>query len=321
MSKFLLALVLALVACDSELDTLMLQKFQKFMKKYNKKYASIREFLGRYIVFKRNVMKTLKKKNLGYKIGITKFFDLTRQEFAKTYLNLNYGAMNIINLKPYKVKAKNDSPDTWDWRDKGAVGPVKDQGACGSCYAYSALGNLEGLYALQTGNLVTLPEQFIVDCDYYDSGCNGGLMENVFNFLEEIGGIMAESDYEGTCDVDPSKFILKVTGYNALCDFSECDEDEMKDFLYETGPLSVALNADPLMYYDSGIIDDDSCDPSALDHGVVLVGYGTDDGVDYWTVKNSWGDSWGESGYFRMVRGKGMCGINTYVISATIEII
>ena len=323
MNKFLLVLVLALVACDSDLDTIMFQKFQQFMTKYNKKYGSIREYLGRYTVFKRNVMNILKKRNLSYKTGITRFADLTRQEFAKIYLNLNYGAMNVVNLKPYKMNAKNDSPDSWDWRDKNVVTDVKDQASCGSCWAFSAVGNLEGLYAQKTGNLVALSEQLLVDCDYYDSGCNGGLMEYAFTYLEELGGIETEDDYpytgyQGDCKADPSKFVdLTVTGYNALCDFTECDEGEMKDFLYGTGPLSVALNADPLMWYESGIIDED-CDPTALDHGVLLVGYGTEDGVDYWLVKNSWGKGWGESGYFRMVRGKGMCGINTYVITATV---
>ena len=233
--------------------------------------------------------------------------------------------MNVVNLKPYKVKARNDSPDSWDWRDKGAVGPVQDQGACGSCWAFSAVANLEGLYAQNKGTVIDLSEQMLIDCDYYDSGCGGGLMENAFIYLAEVGGIMAELDYpyegyQGDCKIDTSKFVdMKITGYNALCEFEPCDEGDMKDWLYETGPLSVALNADPLMWYDSGIIDDDSCDPSALDHGVTLVGYGTDGGVDYWLVKNSWGSGWGESGYFRIVRGKGMCGINTYIVTATVE--
>ena len=246
MNKFLLVLVLALVACDSDLDTIM---FQKFMKKYNKKYESIREFLGRYIVFKRNVMKTLKQKNLSYKTGITKFFDLTRQEFAKTYLNLNYGAMNVVNLKTYKVKAKNDSPDTWNWVDQGVVVPVEDEGNCGASWAFSAIGNLDGLYAVGKGIFISLSEQMLIDCDYYDSGCNGGLMENAFNFLKEFGGINNDFDYpktgyQGDCKADPSKFVdMKITGYKALCDFTQCDEGEMKDFLYETGPLSIAINS------------------------------------------------------------------------------
>ena len=276
MNKFLLVLVLALVACDSDLDTIMFQKFQKFMNKYNKKYESIREFLGRYTVFKRNVMKILKKKNLSYKTGITKFFDLTRQEFAKTYLNLNYGAINVINVKPYKMKAKNDSPDTWDWRDQGVVAHVKDQAACGSCWAFSAVANLEGLYAKEKGTVVTMSEQLLVDCDPYDAGCGGGLMEYAFTFLQENGGINTDDDYpyegtQGSCRSDPSKYVdMTITGYKSIAEFVAVDEGEMKDFLYETGPLSVALNADPLMWYDSGIIDDDSCDPSALDHGVTL---------------------------------------------------
>ena len=154
-------------------------------------------------------MNILKKRNLSYKAGITKFFDLTRQEFAKIYLNLNYGAMNVVNLKPYKMNAKNDSPDSWDWRDQGVVSNVKDQAACGSCWAFSAVGNLEGLYAKEKGTLVSLSEQMLIDCDYYDSGCNGGLMENTFTYLAEVGGIMTEDDYpttggQGDCRIDPS---------------------------------------------------------------------------------------------------------------------
>ena len=170
-----------------------------------------------------------------------------------------------------------------------------------------------------------MSEQLLVDCDYYDSGCNGGLMEYAFNFLKENGGINNDNDYpyegyQGECRADPSKYIdMTVTGFNALCDFSECDEGAMKDFVYEFAPIPAAINADPLMWYDGGIIDDSSCDPGALDHGILIVGYGTEDGVDFWICKNSWGDSWGENGYFRMVRGKGMCGINTYVITATVE--
>ena len=331
MNKFLIVFVFALVASNVDVDTIMFQQFQKFIKKYNKKYASINEYLARFEVFKRNVMAAFTE-NTSYQTGITKFSDLTYQEFAKTYLNLNYDAMAVANFNPHIVKVTNAAPDAWDWREKGYVSPVKDQGSCGSCWAFSTVGNLEGLYYKEKQTMVTLSEQMLVDCDTYDSGCNGGLMENTFTWLKENGGIMTDTDYpykgrKGTCQSDETKYVdMQITGYTKLGSGSSTwdpvDEDEIKEFLYETGPLAVALNANPLQTYSSGILDKTSsqCPTSGMNHAVTMVGYGHDDSQDkdYWIVKNSWGKNWGEDGYFRIRRGTGCCGINCYITTATV---
>ena len=332
MNKFILVLVFALVACDMDIDAIMFQQFQKFIKKYQKKYNSINEFLARYEVFRRNVMETFKEENSSYRSGITKFSDLTHQEFAKTYLNLNYDALAVANFNPHIVKVSNAAPASWDWRDKGYVSAVKDQGSCGSCWAFATVANLEGLYYKGKGKMVTMSEQMLVDCDTYDSACNGGLMEYAFTWLQENGGIMTDTDYpykgsKKTCSSVASKYVdMTITGYTKLgsssSTWSPVDEDEIKEFLYETGPLAVALNANPLQTYSSGILDKTSsqCSSSGINHAVTMVGYGTDtsSSKDYWIVKNSWGKSWGESGYFRIRRGNGTCGINCYITTAKV---
>ena len=329
MNKFLIVFLFALVASNVDVDTIMFQQFQKFIKKYNKKYASINEYLARFEVFKRNVMAAFTE-NTSYQTGITKFSDLTQQEFAKTYLNLNYDAMAVANFNPYIVKVSNAAPDAFDWRDKGYVSPVKDQGSCGSCWAFSTVANLEGQYYKGKGKMVTLSEQMLVDCDTYDSACNGGLMENTFTWLKENGGIMTDADYpyagyKQTCKSDPSKYVdMTITGYKKLGSSSSTwdpvDEDEIKEFLYETGPLAVALNANPLQTYTGGILDKTSsqCPISGMNHAVTMVGYGSESGKDYWIIKNSWGKSWGEDGYFRIRRGTGCCGINCYITTGLV---
>ena len=333
MNKFLVVFLLALVACESDLDSLIFQQFQRFMKKYQKKYDSMNEFLARYEVFKRNVMETFKEENASYRTGITKFSDLTQQEFARTYLNLNYDAMAMANFDPTIVTVTNAAPSAYDWRDYGRVSAVKDQGSCGSCWAFSTVANLEGLYYAGKKVMKTLSEQMLVDCDTSDSGCNGGLMEYTFTWLKNNGGIMTDTDYpyKGTkqaCKSDKSKYVdMKVTGYKKLgsssSTWSPVDEDEIKEFLYATGPLAVALNANPLQTYSSGVLDKTSaqCPTSGMNHAVTMVGYGYDSksGLDYWLVKNSWGKSWGESGYFRIRRGNGTCGINCYITTATVS--
>ena len=331
MNKFLIFLVFALVACDMDIDAVMFQQFQKFIKKYRKKYNSMNEFIARYEVFRRNVMETFKEENSLYQTGITKFSDLTKQEFAKIYLNLNYDAMAMANFDPYIVKVSNAAPSAYDWRDYGRVSAVKDQGSCGSCWAFATVANLEGLYYANKGVMKTFSEQMLVDCDTSDSGCNGGLMEYSFTWLKKNGGIMYEADYpykgtKSTCKSDSSKYAdFKITGYKKLgsswSTWSAVDEDEIKEFLYQTGPLAIALNADPLQTYTGGILDLTStkCPSSGINHAVTLVGYGTQSSTDYWIVKNSWGKSWGESGYFRIRRGNGTCGVNCYITTALVS--
>ena len=332
MNKFLLVFLFALVSSNLDVDTILFQQFQRFVKKYHKRYSSVNEFLARFEVFKRNTMAAFES-NESYQTGITKFSDLTYQEFAKIYLNLNYNALAVANFNPTIVKASNAAPDAYDWRDQGYVSHVKDQGSCGSCWAFSTVANLEGQYYKGKGTMVTLSEQMLVDCDTYDSACNGGLMEYAFTWLQENGGIMTDADYpytgyKGTCQADPSKYVdMTITGYKKLgsstSTWSPVDEDEIKEFLYETGPLAVALNANPLQTYTGGILDKTSsqCPTSGMNHAVTMVGYGHDDASDkdYWIIKNSWGASWGEQGYFRIRRGNGTCGINCYITTGTVS--
>jgi len=203
-----------------------------------------------------------------------------------------------------------------DWRKQGFVSGVKDQGQCGSCWAFSTVANIEGQFVRNGGKLTQFAEQQLVDCDDNgDQGCNGGLMENAFEFLVKSGGLMAQEDYpytasDDTCKFDESKVQVTLSSFEK---YGSTDEEEIATFLAQTGPLSVAINADPLQFYSSGIVDEDesSCDPLGLNHGVTLVGYGTEGTSKYWIVKNSWGANWGEEGYFRVARGKGTCGINT----------
>ena len=333
MEKYLIIIVIfSLVTCNySEEESMLFKKFQKFIKKYNKKYDSINEFFARYLVFKYNIL-SIKSQNLSFKTGITQFADLTQQEFKKRYLNLNYNAMAVSNFDPYIPKKINDAPSSFDWRTENRVTSVKSQSECNSAWAYSAIGNLEGLYAGYYGILEDFSVGLLVDCDNNDDGCNGGLMEYAFTWLKS-NGIMTEKDYptrgtKGTCKSISEKYVnMKVTGFKKLGKaydvFSCVDEELMKEFLYENGPLSIAFNAYCLQLYSRGIVDMDSekCPTSGINHAALLVGYGTDStsGLDYWIVKNEWGKSWGENGYFRIRRGNGTCAINCYVLSATVS--
>ena len=205
--------------------------------------------------------------------------------------------------------------DEVDWTTKNAVTPVKNQQRCGSCWAFSTTGSVEGAYAIASGTLTSLSEQDLVSCDHNgDQGCNGGLMDNAFKWIES-NGLCTEDDYPytsgsgitGTCKTT-CKPAVTITGFT---DVPQQDETALQSALAQQ-PVSVAIEADKSAFqlYKSGVLDSASCG-TKLDHGVLAVGYGTDSasGQDYWKVKNSWGATWGESGYIRMVRGKNMCGI------------
>ena len=326
MRTLLLVALLVLTTCFDE--ELAFKQFQQFITKYNKNYNSLEEFMARFHVFCKSLQQPYLL-GLSHKIGITKFSDMTQQEFRKTYLNLNFNALAAINLKPANFVRTNGAPDELNYIDQGYLQAVKDQGSCGSCYAFSAIANIEGLYYRKMGVNKEFSEQMIVDCDTEDSGCNGGLMELTFDWIKDNGGIMSMADYpykgrKQACKSDKSKYDpnVVVTGWEKLGDpdetWSPVDEDEIKEYLYAKGPLAIAMNADPLQYYSSGIINYNArqCDPDGMNHAVTLVGYGTANGTPYWLVRNSWGKNWGEKGYFRVYRGTGVCGINQYITTA-----
>jgi cathepsin L len=192
------------------------------------------------------------------------------------------------------------------------VTAVKDQGMCGSCWAFSATGSLEGSYFLKHGQLLSFSEQQLVDCSKKqgNEGCNGGLMDTAFSYVKE-NGLCLETDYpynakDGQCE----STCLKTLSGSGFVDIPENDEAALERAVLTIGPISVAIQADKpaFQFYKTGVFDDPSCGTN-LDHGVLVVGLGTLKGKDYWIVKNSWGQLWGSEGYILLARGKNMCGI------------
>jgi cathepsin F len=307
-------------------DVIIFAKFQKFMAKFNKHYSTIEEYTAKFEIFKTNFIHSAKKLSTkrSHKIGVTKFFDMTHADFKKTYRNLKV-SKPLIGARRIKIDRSTPTPVAYDWRAKGAVGVIKDQGQCGSCWTFSTVGNIEGLDFIKHHTLQNFAEQQIVDCDTagQDQGCNGGLMENAMAYLEQAGGLMLTADYPytatdgNTCEFDITKVHVKLVSHHFA---GTTNEGKIAAILFQTGPLAIAINATPFQDYDSGIIDEnaDDCDPTALDHGVTLVGYGTEAKAPYWIIKNSWGADWGENGFVRVARGKGTCGVNTHVVTAVV---
>jgi len=210
-------------------------------------------------------------------------------------------------------------PASKDWRDSNAVTPVKDQGQCGSCYSFSTSGALEGACAIKTGKLVSLSEQQIMDCSwiYNNFGCEGGMYDRAFYYIMQNGGLDTEASYPYTGqESHKCKFTEKSVG-GTVTNFyyvKQEDEDALTTVLAVKGPVSVAINAAlrSFQFYETGVYDEPTCDDN-LDHAVLAVGYGTENGKDYFLVKNSWGTSWGEAGYIKMRRNAGnQCGIATF---------
>jgi len=326
-------------------------KYQDYISKFNKKFASLDDLTRNFQNYIKNT-DNIQKLNIENKkdegedniFGETEFTDMDPEDFSKRYLTFSPPEIKIedtddnnTNNDENNTDSSNDAPAgrnlqaeeehelrnlqsvpaSFDWRTKGVVGVVKNQGSCGDCWAFSATANIEGLYARKYGILKNFSEQQLLDCSLTNYGCNGGMMENAFSYIKSVGGFQLTSDYGSyrayrkTCSFNRAKAIAKVSSWV----FPGSNEVTIRNYLYANGPVSAALNANYLQNYRGGVLNISYCS-TAVNHAITLVGYGSSNGIDYWIAKNSWGATFGENGYFRIARGRGMCGINTYVVSA-----
>jgi len=323
---FCLAVLVSATLC---LDLEHQQKFQDFKTKFSKDYKTADEEKLRFDIFRRNLAE-VDAHNMGgssYTKGINEWSDLTQAEWEEMYLG---GYKHItIHSQPAKERTKevtNDLPESIDWRDKGIITDVKNQGQCGSCWAFGTTEQIESYTALATGDLVQLSTQQVTSCTPNPLSCGGtgGCMGSTpplgYNYVQLFGHI-AEEDYpyqSGTtsnteeCLYDLSTLtpVASITGYDNL---PSNDQDAIMNHIATVGPLAISVAANTFKDYNGGVFDGCSYDENIqLNHSVQLVGYGSEGGVDYWIVRNSWGPNWGEDGYIRILRETSPgCGTDT----------
>jgi len=312
--------------------------FTRFVTKYDKTYKHD-EFFARYNVFKANFdwIHKFNQQSHSYSVGVNEFTDVTSKEFIKTHNGYKPRAGQIARSRNVATNEEDIGafPPTVDWRDATlnprkvvAVNSIQNQEQCGSCWAFSATAAIEGAIATALPSplpLLKLAEQQLVDCSQAqgNQGCEGGLMDQAFQYVianDASGGLCLETEYpytaaDGTCQAYTVCKNQKGSGTIAsYTDVQTANETALQVAVFQFGPTSVAIEADQqsFQFYSGGIYSDPGCGTN-LDHGVVAAGYSVDTSSQqqYWIIRNSWGESWGEQGYMRMLMGSNICGINT----------
>ncbi|XP_063619631.1 procathepsin L-like [Cydia splendana] len=293
--------------------------FDDFLQEHKKVYNR-REYNERLAIFKKT-LKHINEQNEKFPdtvFAINHFADLKPHELE---CYRGFKLPKDINLTKVEItEGLGSAPESFDWRQQNKVTHVKDQGQCGSCYIFSAVGDIEGQYAIKHGQLVSLSEEQALDCLTVGSCFGGDSHEVMQELAKRPMKLEREDNYPYTeppkrdCHHDPSKGVVQCTSGKKL---SIMDEEQLKTQLHKRGPMSIALNAADFDYYTKGILIPNVCKGQDPNHGVLLVGYGEENGKKFWIIKNSWGQ-WGEDGYVRMLRGVNACGIGTYIAESTV---
>jgi C1A family cysteine protease len=303
-------------------DSVHWKEFTNFQDSFGKKYETIQELELRFQVFRtnlRNIIIHNLDNSQNFTMSINQFTDLTPDEFKDQYIGGLKSSLGSYGCSSFSSSAL-DTPSSIDWRTKGAVTSVKDQGQCGSCWTFSATGAVEGAWAISKGQLIDLSEEQLVECatgiPYGSHGCQGGEMEGAFKYIIQHGQCsLASYPYtSGNGQSGMCKSCSSVAHISSCSDVKPNDQLSLKAAVAQQ-PVSVAISADTKLFqsYSSGVITSSSCYTS-LDHGVLAVGYGIENGIKYFLVKNSWGTTWGDNGYVKIARSDstndgGICGI------------
>lgn len=329
----------ALVSASEAAELSMAQQFSQFQATYGRRYFSVQEEAMRFQVFSDNVVNaaamTERARAAGRDtvFGVTKFSDLTSEEFDAQMKGYSPAAAQAVKVEPYALGDVHVSsaPSFFDWRKsgKGVVTPVKDQGNCGSCWAFSATEQIESNWVLAGGNQTILSPQQIVSCDLLSLGCHGGDTVLAYNYVENTGGLMTEASYpyeDGSdadddpprlpCMFDKSEVAVKISGFKYAT--TTLNETIMSANLAALNPLSVCLATGGWQSYVSGVLGPADCG-ILIDHCVQAVGYNLTASPPYWIVRNSWNTDWGIKGYIYLEYGKDTCiiaGQPTYVTIA-----
>ncbi|XP_054776504.1 zingipain-2-like [Prosopis cineraria] len=299
------------------------------MKEHGRIYPNFEESETRYQIFQRNLRyiteMNAKRSNstFSYRLGLNKFADMSPEEFKRVYLR----ELKIPTTTNTTTGSRTDyaeqkdscgAPASMDWRQNGVVVGVKNQGSCGSCWAFAAAAAIESAHAISTRELVSLSEQELIDCDSKGQGCSGGWPSYAFDWVVGNGGISKEDDYpyaaqKGYCRANMNgNSAVKISSYQRVT-----PSDDALMCATAQQPIAVALDATNIQLYNGGIYEGEDCprDSNRLNHAVLIVGYGSEDGKDYWIAKNSWGEGWGMKGYILIHRNtdlpNGVCSINT----------
>ncbi|XP_020089327.1 fruit bromelain-like isoform X2 [Ananas comosus] len=317
------------LASRGEADDSMMKRFEEWMADFGRVYSDDAEKMRRFEIFKDNVNRIEAFNRRGgnsYTLGINQFADMTNNEIVAQHVGLSL-PLNMTNLEPsvsFEDVNMSAIPQSIDWRDYGAVTPVKNQGSCGSCWAFSSIATVEGIYKIKTGQLISLSEQEVLDCTV-SNGCTSGWVHKAYEFIIANKGVTAQANYpyvgyKGTCAANSKPNAAYITGYQQV---QPSYNERAIMYAVANQPTVIAIDASSYYFnhYNGGIFKG-PCGTNIF-HAVTVVGYGQDSstGDKYWIIKNSWGNTWGENGYVRMLRDTaypGLCGLASYGIYPTL---